>query len=73
MLTAWSAAGIAGPWLVNRLRQHQIAAGVAPASAYSFVLYVMAALLVIGFFANLSVGPVHEKFFANQPEAANAA
>jgi hypothetical protein len=32
----------------------------------------MAALLVIGFFANLSVRPVHERHFANQPEVAGA-
>jgi MFS family permease len=73
LLTAWSAAGIAGPLLVNYLRQHQIAAGVAPTSAYSFVLYVMAALLVIGFVANLAVGPVAASHFATLPEAANAA
>jgi MFS family permease len=74
MLTAWSAAGIAGPLLVNYLRQHAINVNhVPPASAYSFVLYVMAALLVIGFFANLAVRPVHERYFATQPEAANAA
>ena len=68
LLTAWSVAGILGPVLVNYLRQYQInVRGVPPAEAYSFVLHVMAALLVVGFVANLLVRPVDERHFAGAP------
>ena len=71
VLTAWSVAGILGPVLVNYLRKYQIEVRhVPPASAYSFVLYVMAGLLVVGFVANLLVRPVHEKHFGEEPAPA---
>ncbi len=57
LLTAWSLAGVAGPVLVNYLREYQIAHGVAARDAYSVTMYVMAALLVGGFVANWFVGP----------------
>jgi MFS family permease len=40
LLVAWSAAGVAGPVLVNYIREYQIAHGVAPAQAYSFTMYL---------------------------------
>ena len=58
LLTAWSLAGVAGPVLVNYMREYQVAHGVAKANAYSMTMYVMAALLVVGFVANWFVGPV---------------
>ena len=58
LLTAWSVAGVAGPVLVNYLREYQIARGVPKAGAYSTTMYIMAGLLVIGFMANASVRPV---------------
>ena len=65
LLTAWSVAGILGPVLVNYLRKYQIEQrNVPPANAYSFVLYVMAGVLVVGFLANLMVRPVHDGYFA---------
>jgi MFS family permease len=64
LLTAWSAAGIAGPVLVNYIRQNQLDHGVAKADAYSVVIYIMAGLLVVGFIANLMVKPVTEEHFA---------
>ena len=72
VLTAWSAAGVAGPVLINYMRQYQIAHGVAKADAYSTTMYVMAALLVVGLICNLSVRAVHDKFFI-QEAAAEAA
>jgi len=63
LLTAWSVAGVAGPVLVNYMRKYQLEHGVAPTNAYSFVLYVMAGLLVIGFISNLLVRPVNAKYF----------
>ena len=63
LLTAWSAAGVLGPVLVNYIRQHQIDNGVPKYEAYSFTLYIMAALLVVAFFANLAIKPVEEHHF----------
>ncbi len=74
LLTAWSVAGILGPVLVNYLRKYQIEVrGVPPAGAYSFVLYVMAGLLVIGFIANLLVRPVDTQHFDDEVPPAPAA
>jgi MFS family permease len=58
LLTAWSAAGIVGPVLVNYIRQYQIARGVASAASYSTTMYIMAGLLVAGFVANAFVRPL---------------
>ena len=48
LLTAWSAAGVAGPVLVNYIREYQIAHGVAKADAYTVTMYIMAGLLIVG-------------------------
>ena len=61
LLTAWSAAGIFGPVLVNYIRAYEIARGVPKADAYNVTMYLMAALLVVGFFCNLLVTAVHER------------
>lgn len=61
LLTAWSTAGVLGPVLVNYIREYQIGQGVAKADAYNVTMYIMAGLLVVGFIANLSIRPVHEK------------
>jgi MFS family permease len=61
LITAWSAAGVFGPVLVNYLRAYEIARGVAKADAYNLTMYLMAGLLVIGFFCNLLIKPVHER------------
>src|SRR5258708_2684495 len=58
LLTAWSTAGVLGPVLVNYIREYQIAHGVAKANAYTTTMYIMAALLLIGFVCNLFVKPV---------------
>ena len=57
LLTAWSTAGVLGPVLVNYIREFQIARGVPPAQAYTVTMYVLASLLVVGFFCNLAVRP----------------
>ena len=63
LLTAWSAAGIFGPVLVNYIREYEKNHGVALADSYSTVLYVMVALLIVGFIANLLVRPVNSKYW----------
>lgn len=62
ILTAWSAAGVFGPLLVNYIRQFQIEAGVPKYQAYNVTMYIMAGLLVVAFFANLAVRPVGDRF-----------
>jgi MFS family permease len=70
LLTAWSAAGVAGPVLVNYIREYQIERGVPPAQAYNVTMYLMAGLLVLGFFANLAVRPVPDQYFMSEDELA---
>jgi len=75
LLTAWSAAGVFGPVLVNYIRAYEIAHGVPKADAYNVTMYLMAALLVVGFFCNLFITAVHERHHmaAVQGEATLAA
>ncbi len=70
LLTAWSTAGVAGPILVNYIREYQIDHGVAAAQAYNFTMFLMAGLLVVGFFCNLAVRPVGERFYMTDQELA---
>ncbi|MDE2374856.1 MAG: MFS transporter, partial [Hyphomicrobiales bacterium] len=62
LLTAWSAAGIFGPVLVNYIREYNITHGVPKAQAYNVTMYIMAGLLVIGFICNLLVKAVNSRF-----------
>jgi MFS family permease len=62
LLTAWSAAGVLGPVLVNYIREIQIAHGIPKSQAYNVTMYIMALLLIIGFFANLAVRPVADRY-----------
>ena len=66
LLTAWSAAGIFGPVLVNYIRQWQVANGVPKYQAYNVTMYIMAGLLVIGFFCNLAVRPVSRRYIEGE-------
>ncbi|HWH28721.1 MAG TPA: OFA family MFS transporter [Mycobacteriales bacterium] len=61
LLTAWSAAGVAGPLIVNLITDSQRDGGAAGAAAYRPSLLVMVGLLVVGFVANLLMRPVAEK------------
>ena len=69
ILTAWSAAGIFGPVLVNYIREYQLAHGIARASAYNITMYILAALLVVGFVCNWLVRPVPEKYHMKEDAA----
>ena len=57
LLTAWSAAGVAGPVLVNYIREYQINHGTPKADAYTVTMYIMAGLLIVGLACNLLVRP----------------
>lgn len=63
LLTAWSVAGIAGPVLINYIREYEINHGVAKADAYSVTMYVMATLLVVGLLCDLAVRPVDDRHY----------
>ncbi|TFD68353.1 OFA family MFS transporter [Cryobacterium gelidum] len=66
LLTAWSAAGIAGPLIVNSFLDAQGAPGELTAAAYQPALLTMVGLLVVGFVANLFVRPVDADY--HEPE-----
>ena len=68
LLTAWSAAGIFGPVLVNYIREYEKNKGVPLTDAYSTVLYVMVALLIVGLAANAAVRPVSSKYWYKSEE-----
>ena len=74
LLTAWSAAGIFGPVLVNYIREYNVTHGVPKAQAYNSTMYIMAGLLVIGFICNYFVKAVAERYHmkANDPRAHDA-
>ena len=58
LLTAWSAAAVAGPSLLTYVREYQVRHGVPKAEAYTITMYVMASLLVGGLVCNALVKPV---------------
>ncbi|APT93229.1 MFS transporter [Corynebacterium phocae] len=63
LLTAWSAAGIAGPLIVNTVVESQADKGLEGQSLYQLSLFIMCGLLAVGFVADLLVRPVSERFF----------
>jgi MFS family permease len=62
LLTAWAAAGIAGPLIVNRVLDSRGTPGALVAGDYRPALFIMVGLLAIGFVANLLVKPVDHKW-----------
>jgi MFS family permease len=68
LLTAWSTAGVLGPVLVNYVREYQLDHGVPRAQAYSVTMYVLAALLAIGFICNLLIRPVPPKYYMTRTQ-----
>jgi MFS family permease len=69
LLTAWSAAGVLGPVLVNYIRQYQIDQGVAKGEAYAVTMYIMAGLLLVGFVCNMLIKPVDAKHYMRDDTA----
>ncbi|MBB5153062.1 OFA family MFS transporter [Saccharopolyspora phatthalungensis] len=62
LLTAWSAAGVLGPLIVNAIADVRKAAGATGPDLYTTSLYIMIGLLIVGFAANELVRPVNPKF-----------
>jgi len=69
LLTAWSAAGIFGPVLVNYIREYNVTHGVPKAQAYNTTMYIMAGLLVVGFICNFLVKAVDARFHMKANDA----
>ena len=69
LLTAWSAAGVFGPVLVNYIRQYNVDHGIPKAQAYNVTMYLMAALLLVGLLCNLLIRAVHERHHMVMDEA----
>ncbi|MGJ9411097.1 OFA family MFS transporter [Aeromicrobium sp. CF4.19] len=70
LLIAWSAAGVAGPLIINGFLDARGTPGELTAADYRPALLTMVGLLVIGFVANLLVRPVADRF--HEPEDATA-
>jgi MFS family permease len=68
LLTAWSAAGIAGPLIVNSVADSQTAAGKEGADLYTLSLFIMVGVLVVGFVANLLIRPVADRYHERERE-----
>ncbi len=62
LLTAWAAAGVAGPLIINGFLDAQGTPGELTAAAYRPALLTMVGVLAVGFVANLLVRPVNEKW-----------
>jgi MFS family permease len=72
LLTAWSAAGVAGPLIINGVLDLQGTPGELVAGDYRPALFIMVGLLVIGFIANLMVKPVAAKWHEPSSQSARA-
>ncbi|HZX02943.1 OFA family MFS transporter [Kribbella sp.] len=73
LLTAWSAAGIAGPLIINGFLDHEGKPGTLTASAYRPALFTMVGVLAVGFVANLLIRPVAERFHEKSSSTVEAA
>jgi MFS family permease len=63
LLTAWSAAGVAGPLIINGFLDSKGTPGKLTVDAYRPALYTMVAILAIGFISNLLIRPVASRFY----------
>jgi MFS family permease len=62
LLTAWSAAGVAGPLIVNGVLDSQGTPGELVSGDYKPALFIMVGVLAVGFIANLLIKPVASKW-----------
>ena len=62
LLTAWSAAGIAGPLIVNGFLDAEGKPGTLTYEAYRPALFTMVGVLAVGFVANLLIRQVADRF-----------
>jgi hypothetical protein len=62
LLTAWLAAGIAVPLIINAIADYQTAVGRTGADLYTLSLYIVVGVLAVDFIANLLVRHVDPRF-----------
>ncbi|CAN5555479.1 OFA family MFS transporter [soil metagenome] len=62
LLTAWAAAGVAGPLIVNSFLDAEGEPGQLTAGAYQPALFTMVGVLAVGFVANLMIHEVDARF-----------
>jgi MFS family permease len=72
LLTAWSAAGILGPIIVNSIADHQAAAGKDGPALYTLSFSIMIALLVVALVCNELIRPVSAKHHQPEPDSHEA-
>jgi MFS family permease len=61
VLTAWSAAAVAGPVIITEISNRNRAAGVAPTHLYDASLHLVCGLLAVGFTLTLLVRPLRKR------------
>jgi len=75
LLTAWSTAGVLGPFIVAGVQDRYkaaVAAGQTHPAVYQPVFILLAGLLVVGFVLNLLVKPVSDRWHMTGEEAKTA-
>lgn len=70
LLTAWAAAGVAGPLIINGFLDARGEPGALTAADYRPALLTMVGVLAVGFVANLLVRPVASRF--HEPKGEDA-
>jgi MFS family permease len=70
LLTAWSVAGVLGPFVVSYIRDYQKAHGVPSAQNYSITMFILAGFLVVGLICNWLVRPVDSSKYMTREELA---
>jgi len=70
LLTAWSTAGIVGPFVVFNLREFQLAAGVPRDQLYNTTMYILCAMLIAGLICNYLIKPVDHKWHMSADDVA---
>ena len=73
LITAWSAAAIIGPQVINYISTAKKEAGVPKNLAYNDSLYICVGMLVVGLICNLLVRPVNPKHHYAGDDAAGLA
>jgi MFS family permease len=72
LLTAWAAAGVVGPLIVNGFLDAQGEPGQLNAGDYRPALLTMLGILAVGFVANLLIRPVASRFHEEKRDVADA-
>ena len=72
LLTAWSVAGVLGPFIVNFIADKQQSAGLSGPDLYALSFRIMIGLLVIGFICNELIKPVSVKYHEPATEPTKA-